>query len=202
MRCPRCDDDYETDVTRCAHCRVPLVGDDDASSDRSDAARRRPADLVPDAPREVRLGSFHPAVVERVRELLYRRGIEHRVVERDDEVEIHLDRRHRDDVRTELTLDWDDVVHHLDEVAAPDVLAHGGNAPGWFDAPQGGHIDRTGRLVVDADDADDWETSRIVGPGLLAGGLVIGVTGWWMLDSGALVALGIAMVLLGVFLPR
>lgn len=207
MRCPNCNDEYEPHVTRCADCRVPLVDsdEDDPAAPRPDPGLRArstaAAGRVPDAPQEVRLGLFDPAVVDLVTARLQRDGVAHTAVEHDGSVELRIDRAERDDVRSELAINWDEVVAQLEDDER-EHLDDEGPAPGWLDAPRGGHIDRAGRLVVDADDAEEWESSRVLGPGLLVGGAAIGLLGWLLVDSGALITLGIAMVAIGVFIPR
>ncbi|MFW5933621.1 MAG: hypothetical protein ACOCT8_02705 [Actinomycetota bacterium] len=186
---------------------MPLVDsdEDDPSAPRPEAGLRARsaagASRVPDAPQEVRLGLFDPAVVGPVTARLERAGVAHTTVEHDGSVELRIDRGERDDVRSELAINWDEVVAELEEEQR-EHLDHEGPAPGWLDAPRGGHIDRAGRLVVDADDTEEWESSRVLGPGLLVGGAAIGLLGWLLVDSGALITLGIAMVAIGVFIPR
>ena len=217
MRCPSCNDEYEPQFTRCADCRVPLVSDDgsdDGSSgdsgdgspgsdaDHSVRARSRAgAASVPDAPREVRLGLFDPFVAGLVQARLERDEVTHNLVAHDDAAEILVDRGDRDALRAELAVNWEEIVADLDEDRL-DALESDGPAPGWFDAPRGGHIDREGRLVVDADDGEQWESSRVLGPGLLVSGVAVGLLGWWLLESGALVTLGVVMVAIGLFSPR
>lgn len=190
MRCPSCLDDYEDDATRCADCGIPLVP--------SDALP--PARTVPDA----RLGTFHPAVAARVVRMLDGRGVAFTVQERDDAVEIVVDRAWRDDLRAELTLTWSEFLGHLDTDTAAAVLATGGPAPGWYDPPRGGHVDRAGRLVVDVDNVEEAATdaSRMIGPALLATGGVLIVVGWQVFGGPAVVILGIGLALIGLFTPR
>jgi hypothetical protein len=88
------------------------------------------------------------------------------------------------------------------EGAVPkDGRARGGRAPGWYDAPQGGHIDRTGKLVVSAVE-DDEDEARVIGPILLTTGAILCVVGWYVLDSGGVLTAGLALALLGLFTPR
>lgn len=183
IRCPSCDDEHEDDVLVCDTCGRGLSAAVDA--DRTDA----------------RLGLFHPLVADRVVELLFRRGVTYGVVERDDDVEVRVDAARRDDLRTELSLDWEDVVRHLDAEDAEEVRATGGSAPGWFDAPRGGYIDRSGRLVVSSE-TDEQEEARIIGPGMLTAGSILAIVGWFVVDSSALFAAGLALALLGMFTPR
>lgn len=193
-RCPRCQDDHEDEALVCGSCGVAL-----REIDASGLMLAGPA--LPVSTAEARLGTFHPAVAERVAELLYRRAIAHSVVERDDATEVRIDLDWRDDLRTELTLTWSEVVSKLDPEMAEEVRAAGGRAPGWYDAPQGGHIDRTGKLVVSAVE-DDAEEARVIGPLLLTTGAILGVVGWYVLDSGGVLTAGLALALLGLFTPR
>ena len=213
MRCPSCLDEYEPHIERCATCRVPLASDEDieaaggdvtADEDVPSGLRARSAagaSRVPDAPREVRLGTFEPVVAPAVRRRLDEDGHDYTVVEHDDHVEVLIDRDERDAVRGKLTVDWEELVEDLDEEVFERL--GGGAAPGWFDAPQGGYIDRDGNLVVDRHDGDDeFESSRVLGPGMLVAGAAVGILGFWLLESGPLLVLGIIMVVIGLFSPR
>ena len=193
-RCPECHDDHEDAALVCGSCGVGL-----REVDAAGVMIGSPVGPAP--PADARLGTFHPAVADRVAELLYRRAIAHRVVQRDDAAEVRIDGAWRDDVRTELTLSWNDLVGHLDPDVAQQVRAGGGRAPGWYDAPQGGYIDRAGKLVVSAIEDDDDE-ARVIGPILLTTGAIMGVVGWYVLDSGGVLAAGLALLLLGLFMPR
>lgn len=196
MRCPSCGDEYEPGYVRCAGCGVPLI-DPDATEDAD-------IDLVPAGiPPDARLGRFHPAVAERVVNLLERRGIGFTVLPSDDESEIRVDTEWRDDVRAELTMSWNEVVRGLEEPTASEVLALGGSAPGWFDAPRGGYVDRTGRMVVEVeDDDDDADAARVIGPVLLTSGALAIVVGWMVVSLPILVVAGIGLVIVGLLLPR
>jgi hypothetical protein len=193
-RCPECQDDHEDESLVCGSCGVVLYEIDDSGF-------MIEGPPPPVAAADARLGTFHPAVAERIAELLYRRAIAHTVVERDDAAEVRIDVDWRDDLRTELTLTWSEIVGHLDDEVARDVRARGGRAPGWYDAPQGGHIDRTGKLVVSAVEDDDDE-ARVIGPILLTTGAILCVVGWYVLDSGGVLTAGLALALLGLFTPR
>jgi len=85
-----------------------------------------------------------------------------------------------------------------------EVLASGGSAPGWYDAPRGGHVDRQGRLVVAADEEElrEEDAGRFVGPALLTVGAILLVIGWYVLDSAAVMVAGIGLATLGLFTPR
>lgn len=188
MRCPSCGDDYEPGVLECADCRVPL----------SDDGREH---VAPDDP-SVRLGRFHPALATSINRELDERGVAHRDRVHDDDVEVLVDVRVRDELRAELVGLWPTLLGSVDDAHASEVRALDGDLPGWFDAPRGGHIDRHGRLVVDAADDDDAEASRVIGPALLAGGAVVAFVGWSVLDLAAIVVVGVGLVLAGLFIPR
>lgn len=218
IRCPICDDRHEAGTSVCPGCGTNLddlagaaqIGvSDTASSTGADQAASMPFDGVDPAsfepsepgPPEAPLGIFHPMVATGVTGMVRRRGVAHVVVERDDEVELRVDPAWRDDLRTELMLTWDELLGALDPDDA-DVVRESaaGTTPGWLDAPRGGYIDRSGRLVVS--DADDPEDARIVGPALITVGAILAVISWSILDSDALLTGGIGMVVLGLLLPR
>jgi hypothetical protein len=191
MRCPSCQDQYEDTVTTCVSCGVPLVADD-VPLDASIAS-------VPAA----RLGTFDAVVVPAVLAVLDEHGIGHETRTTPRGVEVLVPVEWRDDLRAELTLTWSEVVRRLDEGDALAVLALGGSAPGWADAPRGGYVDRSGRLVVavDDDEAED-DAARVVGPALLTIGAVLVVLGWYVLDTAGVVAAGVALLLAGLVVPR
>jgi hypothetical protein len=202
----------------CPACAAELPADDGTSCPACGADTRAPAE-VPDVMAGswsttsddeppalaggVPLGSFHPAVAPAVAALLARRGIGHLVVERDDVVEVQIDPDWRDDLRAELTVSWGELVRRLDPEVAREVTAIGGSAPGWYDAPRGGYVDRAGRLVVAVDDEDDEDdAARVIGPLLFTVGAIALVVGWWVLDSDAIAAAGFAAAVTGLFVPR
>jgi hypothetical protein len=186
MRCPRCLDEYEPDVATCATCGEALVPAGVPLSPRADAL----------------LGRFHPVVAERLRGTLEHRQVAHRVVNRDDDVEVYVDRDHRDDLRAELAMTWTQVVHRLPQDEVVTVLALGGASPGWYDAPQGGWVDRAGRLVVEAEDDATSTDLRLVGPAMATVGAVLLLLGWYT-GAGAVVILsGVALLLFGLLIPR
>lgn len=191
MRCPSCHDEYEDAVTTCSSCGVPLVGDDVPL----EAA-------VPSGP-AARLGTFDAVVVPAVLAVLDEHGIVHETRTTSRGVEVLVPVAWRDDLRAELTLNWSEVVRRLDEDDVLAVLALGGSAPGWQDAPRGGYVDRSGRLVVavDDDEAED-DAARVVGPALLTIGAVLVVLGWYVLDSAGIIAAGIALGIAGLVVPR
>lgn len=182
-------------MLRCADCRIELVPEDQIDHD-ADAAT--PADI------DARLGRFHPAVAERIGELLFRRAIPHLLRAHDDGVEVLVERSWRDDLRTEFALGWNEVFRTLDEEVADEVREIGGSAPGWYDAPRGGHVDRHGRTVLDLDDQEEADTdaARVIGPLLLTAGAIAVVGGWYLVSSSAIVVAGIALIIVGVFTPR
>jgi hypothetical protein len=192
MRCPNCGDEYEAGVERCADCDVPLVDSD---------VEVEPIAPVPHI--DARLGRFHPAVGELIAGMLDRRSIPHTVRVHDDEVEVLVDQSWRDDLRAEFAVSWNELVRGLDEPATEELRALGGNAPGWFDAPRGGYVDRTGRMVVEVEDDDlDADASRVIGPALLAAGAIVAITGWYLFESPGMVVLGIALAIVGLLTPR
>jgi hypothetical protein len=191
MRCPSCHDEYEDTVTTCTSCGVTLVANDVPLGPR--VASGPPA----------RLGTFDAVVVPAVLAVLDEHGIGHETRTTSRGVEVLVPVEWRDDLRTELTLTWSEVVRRLEEDDVLTVLALGGSAPGWTDAPRGGYVDRSGRLVVavDEDESED-DAARVVGPALLTIGAVLVVFGWYVLDAGGVVAAGIALVLAGLVVPR
>ncbi len=187
MRCPRCHDEYQDGVTRCSECDVALIGDDEPLPPRIDAL----------------LGRFHPVVAEAVVALLAHRRIGHEQRVADDGVEILVDRTYRDDLRAELAMRWSDVVGHLPADDMYEVLAAGGSQPGWLDAPRGAWVDRQGRIQVEAaDEESERDARRVLGPSILTIGAVLLLFGWYAEGSALAVLAGIALVLLGIFLPR
>lgn len=184
MRCPTCDRTFDDGDAVCPTCRVLLEPDDDGIARAATA----------------RLGIFHPEIAGRVTELLMRRAIEHRLIMRDDDAEVLVDATQRDDLRTQLALNWTEVIGVLDDdvrgaliAAAPD-----GAPPGWHDAPRGGHIDRSGRLVVDTGD----DEVRTIGPAMAVSGLILAIVGWFAMDSGLVATVGLALAVGGALTPR
>jgi hypothetical protein len=187
MRCPRCFDDHEPDVRTCTSCGEPLLPEGVAAPPRADAL----------------LGRFHPALADRIGATLEHRRVAHRVVPRDDDVEVYVERTHRDDLRAELALTWSQLVHRLPEEDVLAVLALGGASPGWFDAPRGGWVDRAGRLVVEAEDHESGaDQARLAGPALATIGAILLLLGWYTGAGGGVVLGGAALLLFGLLLPR
>ena len=191
MWCPRCDDEYADHVRLCATCGSRLVPEQGP----------RPA-TVPVA--DAHLGTFHPSVAHEVTDLLERRRVTYLARRRDEGVDVLVDGRWRDDLRAELAMTWPDLLSRLDPAAALGLRSSGGVAPGWHDAPRGGHVDRVGRLVVEPGEIEEEATdaARVVGPALLTGGLIAAIAGWYLVESSALLVGGILVALLGLLTPR
>jgi hypothetical protein len=190
MRCPRCQAEYSPDAASCTACGWQPVGDAESST-------------PPPAPPVSRLGTFDPVVVPLLLALLDDRGVGHETRTTDRGVEVLVPLPWRDDLRAELTLRWGELVAQVDPDAVPGLSAAGGSAPGWLDAPRGGHVDRAGRLVVavDTDEVDD-DAARVLGPALLTIGAILIVVAWQVIASTPLVAAGVALVLAGLLSPR
>jgi hypothetical protein len=201
MRCPTCSAELSDTAAACDACgtdasAATVAGDAGWLTSTTGEMHQQGADVAV-------LGRFHPVIAPSIAALLTRRGIGHTLIERDDEVEVRIDRAWRDDVRAELTVTWGDLVRRLDAEDAAAVLASGGTAPGWFDPPRGGHVDRAGRLVVAVDDEDaEDDAARVLGPLLLTVGAITLVVGWWVLGSGALAVAGFGLAVVGLFVPR
>jgi hypothetical protein len=134
-------------------------------------------------------------------QLLAHRHIAHVRGDRDDDVEVLIDRAWRDDLRAELALTWGQIVHALPAEQTVTVLGLGGASPGWYDAPQGGWVDRAGRLVVDDDERKDGEV-RLAGPALTVVGAVLLLMGWYVGADAVVVVAGVALTVFGLLLPR
>lgn len=187
MRCPRCLDEYEPDVATCATCGETLVPDGVTIAPRADAL----------------LGRFHPAVAERLEGVLAHRRIAHRRVDRDDDTELYVDRDWRDDLRAELALTWAQIVHRLPEESAVQVLALGGASPGWYDAPRGGWVDRSGKLVVEpAEPEVEADSARLAGPAMATIGAILLLLGWFVGAEPLVMVSGISLLVVGLLLPR
>jgi hypothetical protein len=187
VRCPRCLDEYEPHVTSCATCGETLL----------------PPGVTAPTSADALLGRFHPAMADRLEAMLTHRKVTHRRVDRDDDVELYVDRAWRDDLRAELALTWAQLVHRLPEDEIVEVLALGGAAPGWHDAPRGGWVDRAGKLVVEAEDQEtDADTARLAGPAMVTIGAVLLLLGWYVGADPVVVLAGIALLVFGLLLPR
>lgn len=180
-------------MVRCADCDVPLY---DPAQGEVDLPARAPEI-------DARLGRFHPAVGELIAQVLDRRSIPHTVQTHDEGNEILVDRQWRDDLRTEFAVSWDEILRGLDEEHVEHIRGLGGSAPGWFDAPQGGYVDRAGRMVVATEeDDDDADAARVIGPALLTVGGIAIVVGWLVLSMPGMVALGVGLAIVGLIIPR
>jgi hypothetical protein len=188
MHCPRCGDEFETGVGACPDCGAELV----------------PAG-APLAPTLARVGRFHPAVAAGVVALAERHGLTTEVVPVDGAVDVLADEDGRDELRAELVVSWGAVLAVVEPDEREAVRTAGRDLPGWHDAPEGGWVDREGRLqVAGGDDAAEGEP-RWVGPALVAFGVLLGLLAWYS-GSGnlrLLYAVGAAaLLLIGLFTPR
>ncbi|MBW3618723.1 MAG: hypothetical protein KY461_00625 [Actinobacteria bacterium] len=190
MRCPQCHDEYEPDVRRCADCDVPLLSAGTPLPPRVDAL----------------LGTFHPVLAERILALTAHRGIAADAVPAGERVEVIVDREWRDELRAELVVSWSELVVRLPDEERAAVRALGGPQPGWYDPPRGAWIDRQGRLQVDPTDeeVEEDDARRALGPALVGIGTVLLLFAWY--DGGssraAAVVLGLALIAVGLFVPR
>ncbi len=151
---------------------------------------------------DIRLGIFHPTMADALLVTLSERGTPYETVTHDDGVELVVPRDERDELRAELSVDWSDRVAELDEEERSDVRWQGGEYPGWLDPPEGGWIDRDGRLVVDAGDDRETDASRTVGPLLAVVGVGLLLATWYLgLGMGA-GFLGVGLLLFGLLVPR
>lgn len=183
--CPRCRDEYEDGVERCADCDVPLVDDDLPAPPQVDAV----------------LGRFHPLAAAPIVDVLERRGIAHDRRELGPaQVELLVDRDFRDDLRAELVLNWTGLVASLDEEER--AVLSGGSQPGWYDAPRGAWMDAQGRLQVERTEEEELaaDARRTAGPTLAVIGAVLLIFGWWGGSELAAVA-GVAALVVGLLLP-
>lgn len=185
MRCPICHDEYEPDVRACADCGVSLVPEGGTAPPRTDA----------------RLGDFHPAAARAVAALLDRRGIANATQLHDDRATVLIPVDWRDEVRAELAVRWGELVRGLPYEEFQEISRSGGRQPGWFDAPEGGWIDRQGRLLVDSGDEEDGD-NRLVGPVLLTLGAVLAFFAWYAGAHPGLIVAGLGLAIFGLFSPR
>lgn len=187
--CPRCRDEYQDGIERCADCDVPLIPDGVPVPPQVDAV----------------LGRFHPVAAAPVVDVLRRRGIAHELRPSDDGglVEVVVDREFRGDLRAELVLNWSGLVASLPEEERAELTGGDhGDHPGWFDAPRGAWMDAQGRLQVEGTVEEELEADarRTVGPSLAVLGTVLVVFGWWGGSELAMVAGTVALVV-GLLLP-
>lgn len=211
MRCVRCGEPHPAESLRCRACGAPVDPDPSLDRDGHPTAARGAEDA--DGPGggeavaielEALLGRFHPVVAARLQRLLSERGIAHARHERAHDVELRVASATRDALRAELAVNWSQIVGTLPEEQAVEVLASGGAAPGWFDAPAGGWVDRAGRLVVDPSEHDPTAAGppRTVGPLLAGVGALVLLLGWFNGAGDGVLLVGAAAIGLGILLPR
>lgn len=150
------------------------------------------------------LGTFHPVPAAHVVALLEQRGIAYDTAEVNGRIAVSVDREWRDDVRAELAVNWSDLVRQLPPEELDELRRDRGPQPGWYDPPAGAWVDRQGRLKVDPheDEALEADLSRRIGPALAGIGAVLVIFGWYTDGTAWLYVLGIAIGLIGLFLPR
>lgn len=151
---------------------------------------------------DTRLGVFHPTMAATLLDLLSQRGTPYETVTRDRGLEIVVPRDERDGLRAELSVDWGTRIAELDEEQRSDVRWQGGQYPGWLDPPEGGYIDREGRLVVDAKDDSEADASRTIGPTLAVVGLGLLLATWYLGLGMGTGFLGVALLVFGLLVPR
>jgi hypothetical protein len=187
MQCPKCGDEYESGITMCADCRIPLAP----------PGTRAPL-------RTSHLGRFAAPVGDRVLQALRAKGIDYDF-ERDDAdgFVIRVDVDWRDDIASQLFTGWAELLGGLDRDVAFEMTALGGTHPGWHDAPHDAWTDRQGRLQVDIDDEGDPDTGRAVGPAMVVIGMSVLLLA--LVDAVAMglgVTVGLGLLVLGALLPR
>lgn len=186
MRCPSCQDEFEPHMTWCGSCNVELLPEG-----------AEPPPPVPDA----HLGRFHADVAEELGRMLDERGVPYETVTRDGDVELVVPRAERDGLRTEVSMNWPEVIAALDEERAGELQWAGGQYPGWVDPPLGGWVDRNGHLVVDLEE-EQSEHARTIGPMLAVIGAGLLLLTWWA-DLGVGGGFtGVGLVIFGLLLPR
>lgn len=216
MFCPVCRDEFEPGIATCPDHGAVLVPEvtDVATAPRADAL----------------LGRFHPDVADVLLALLRRRGIAHEVLHLGDTpvttgpgelgldadpvrapatsadgVEIVVDEEHRDDLRAELVVNWQELVSGLPEERMYAVLREGGNLPGWRNAPTSSWVDREGRLQVSFDEEDaEADAGRVLGPALALLGVFLILIGWYAGANWETLAyvLGGTALVSGLIVPR
>lgn len=184
--CPRCHDTYVDGVERCSDCGLDLLPDGAALPPRVDRL----------------LGTFDPAIADRLTALLTHRSIPHRLVDDGGLTEVIVERDSADELRAELLTSWSEVVASLD----PDQRAElpPSRLRGWTDAPSHAWVDRDGQLQVQADEDTEavQHADRLWGTSLLvAGGLLI-LYGWYANAGAGWIVAGLVALCVGIFLPR
>ncbi len=183
--CPRCHDTYVDGVTTCVDCGARLLADDAPLPVRVDRL----------------LGTFDPGVAERLAGILVYRGIPHRRIDAEGRTEVIVDRDRADDLRAEFATSWGEVLASIppeDRLDLPSTRLRG-----WYDAPEGAWIDRTGRTRVEpAEATGHHEEVRVWGPSLAMVGGVVALFGWYGGRSLGLALLGAAALVVGLLLPR
>lgn len=190
MFCPSCAAEYRPEITVCPDCEVPLV------ADRSS---------IP--PPTAHLGRFHLAVAEEVAAFARRRGIEPRTEPTEIGVEIRVPAHRRDGLRADLMVAWPSLVGAMEPEEQEEVRRLEGPLAGWHDAPEGVWVDREGRMRASAprEEEETADAERVLGPALLAIGLIVLLVAWYVGPGllrlvGAIAGLG--LLLLGMFAPR
>lgn len=188
--CPVCRDEFEADVTACPTHGEALV----------------PVDELPPPPeRDAPLGLFHPAAALVVQRFLTARTTGFRRVEVDDDrVELWVPAAARDDLRAALTLNWTAMLQAVEPEDREQVLAAGGDQPGWHDPPRGAWLDDDGRLRVEPtpDEAAVQDAQRTIGPALVVVGGITLLLSWLNGFDAGPVLFGVSAVVLGLLLPR
>lgn len=184
--CPRCHDTYRDGVTTCVDCGLELLPDGAVLPARVDRL----------------LGTFDPVIADRLAGLLSHRGVPHRLMDVPTGTEVVVDRTAADDLRAELLVSWEGMLAGL-EPEDRATLA-GTRLRGWIDPPEAPWIDRDGNVRVAADEAHEstHDAARLWGPTLVVVGGLMLLYGWYAGTSAGLVVLGIAAVVVGLFLPR
>ena len=173
-------------MTWCGNCNVELLPEG--------------VEAPPPTP-DAHLGRFHVAVAAELGAMLDEREIPYETLTRDGDVEIVVPRADRDGLRTEVSMNWPEIVAALGEEQAAELRWSGEQYPGWLDPPLGGWVDRNGHLVVDLEE-EPSEGVRTLGPMLAVIGAGVLLLTWWAeLGVGGGFA-GVGLLLLGLLLPR
>lgn len=183
--CPRCHDTYVDGVVACVDCGLELLPDDAPLPARVDRL----------------LGTFDPTVAERLAGILVYRGIPHRQVHAEGRTEVIVGREWVDDLRAEFATSWGEVLGGLEPDQRLELPAT--RVRGWYDAPEGAWIDRSGRTRVDpADSVTDSPDVRLWGPSIAVVGAVLALFAWSGGRSAGLVLFGLTALVVGLLVPR